>query len=52
MWYRFSQEQPKDSLHIFDIDDTLFHTNAKIDVLDPMGNSVQSLTNQEYNNHA
>jgi len=51
MWYRFSQEQPQDSLHIFDIDDTLFHTNAKIDVIDPMGNVVQSLTNQEYNNH-
>jgi hypothetical protein len=56
MWYRFSQEQtqeqPKDSLHIFDIDDTLFHTNAKIDVIDPMGNVVQSLSNQEYNNHS
>ena len=56
MWYRFSQEQtqeqPKDSLHIFDIDDTLFHTNAKIYVIYPMGNVVQSLTNQEYNNHS
>lgn len=54
MWYRFSQvdeSKQKDSLHIFDIDDTLFHTNAKIDVLDPMGNVAQSLSNQEYNNH-
>lgn len=53
MWYKYSQDQNdrlKDSLHIFDIDDTLFHTNAKIDVLDPMGNVVQSLSNQEYNN--
>ena len=54
MWYRYSQinqSEQKDSLHIFDIDDTLFHTNAQIQVLDPMGNVVQSLSNQEYNNH-
>jgi hypothetical protein len=63
MWYRYSLDnlnnpstpesvdKPTDSLHIFDIDDTLFHTNAQIDVVDPMGNVVESLTNQEFNNH-
>jgi hypothetical protein len=39
------------SLHVFDIDDTLFHTHAKIHVLDPMGRSVQTLSNAEFNDH-
>ena len=35
-------------LTIFDIDDTLFHTRAKIDVVKD-GEVVRSLTNQEFN---
>ena len=38
------------SLTVFDIDDTLFHTHAKVHVMH--GNKhVASLTNQEYNTH-
>jgi hypothetical protein len=41
----------KKSLHIFDIDDTLLHTTAKIHVKNPQGKTVKSLTNQEFNDH-
>lgn len=37
-------------LTIFDIDDTLFHTTAKINVMKD-GKAVRSLTNQEFNNY-
>lgn len=37
-------------LIIFDIDDTLFHTTAKIIVIKSDGTKI-SLTNQEYNNY-
>ena len=37
-------------LTIFDIDDTLFHTTAKINVMKD-GKVVRSLTNQEFNNY-
>ena len=37
-------------LHIFDIDDTLFHTTAKVAVL-KNGKIVRELTNQEFNNY-
>jgi pyrimidine deaminase RibD-like protein len=38
-------------LIIFDIDDTLLHTTAKIKVVDANGNIVRELTNQEFNNY-
>ena len=38
------------SLSIFDIDDTLFHTTARIRVLKD-GLVVRELTNQEFNNY-
>lgn len=38
-------------LHMFDIDDTLFHTSDKIHVKDKFGNTVQTLSNQEFNTH-
>lgn len=38
-------------LIIFDIDDTLLHTTAKIKVVDANGNVVRELTNQEFNNY-
>ena len=41
----------KSSLHVFDIDDTLFHTHAKIHVKDPTGRVVQKLSNSEFNDH-
>jgi len=48
------KDPSSDTLHAFDIDDTLFHhdNNAlKIHVNDEHGNRVKSLTNQEFNNH-
>ena len=41
----------KSSLHVFDIDDTLFHTHAKIHVKNPQGRVVQRLSNSEFNDH-
>lgn len=38
-------------LIIFDIDDTLLHTTAKIKVIDANGQFVRELTNQEFNNY-
>jgi hypothetical protein len=42
--------QPRRSLVIFDIDDTLLHTTAKIKVVQD-GRVVRQLTNQEFNNY-
>jgi FMN phosphatase YigB (HAD superfamily) len=42
--------QAKQSLVIFDIDDTLLHTTAKIKVVS-QGRVVRTLTNQEFNNY-
>jgi hypothetical protein len=41
----------KKALHVFDIDDTLMHTTAKIHVKSPQGKVVDTLTNQEFNDH-
>lgn len=41
---------PPGHLHIFDVDDTMFHTTAKIGVMRG-GNRVKDLTNQEFNNY-
>jgi hypothetical protein len=38
-------------LHVFDIDETLFKTNAKIHVKDKNGKTVKTLDNQEFNDH-
>lgn len=38
-------------LIIFDIDDTLLHTTAKIKVVNDSGQVVRELTNQEFNNY-
>ena len=38
-------------LIIFDIDDTLMHTTAKIKVVNDSGQVVRDLTNQEFNNY-
>lgn len=44
-------QQHKGSLHVFDIDDTLFHTTARIHVKDHAGRTVKTLSNSEYNDH-
>ena len=41
----------ENNLHVFDIDDTLFHTNAKVKVVDHHGKVVQKLSNSEFNDH-
>lgn len=47
----YLEEQYKDGgLTIFDIDDTLFHTTAKISVVKG-GKKVKELTNQEFNTY-
>jgi hypothetical protein len=45
------QRTIKSSLHVFDIDDTLFHTDARIHVKDRSGKTVQTLSNAEFNDH-
>ena len=46
----FVKKKPAKTLTIFDIDDTLFHTTAKIKVVKD-GKVIQTLTNQEFNNY-
>jgi hypothetical protein len=48
--YIVEQEYKDGGLTIFDIDDTLFHTTAKIAVLKD-GKKVKDLTNQEFNTY-
>lgn len=48
--YIAEQEYKDGGLTIFDIDDTLFHTTAKIAVL-KNGKKVKELTNQEFNTY-
>jgi hypothetical protein len=48
------KDPDSDTLHAFDIDETLFahdHNKLRIHVLDHTGNRVQSLSNQDFNNH-
>ena len=44
-------DQRRGSLHVFDIDDTLFHTTAKIHVKNAAGKTVKTLSNSEFNDH-
>jgi hypothetical protein len=46
----FVKKRPVKTLTIFDIDDTLFHTTAKIKVVKD-GEVIRTLTNQEFNNY-
>ena len=39
------------ALHVFDVDDTLVHSDAKIHVKDKAGNTVKKLSPSEYNTH-
>jgi len=52
----FLSEQKRKILHVFDMDETLFHypdpkTEAKIHVKNSAGERVKSLTNVQFNNH-
>jgi glutaredoxin-related protein len=47
---RFKEFLNENSLHVFDIDDTLFHTTAKIKVMHGT-KEVASLSNSQYNDH-
>lgn len=44
------EEEKSGGLTIFDIDDTLFHTTAKV-LVKKNGKVIQSLNNQEFNNY-
>lgn len=46
-----TESDRRGSLHVFDIDDTLFHTTAKIHVKDKNNNTVKTLSNSEFNDH-
>lgn len=46
-----SEESNKHTLHVFDIDDTLLHTTAKIHVRNKEGHIVDTLSNQQFNDH-
>jgi hypothetical protein len=45
------EDTTKHTLHVFDIDDTLLHTSAKIHVRNKEGKVVDTLTNQQFNDH-
>ena len=47
---RFKEFITENSLHVFDIDDTLFHTTARVHVKKG-GKTVATLSNSEYNTH-
>ena len=48
-----TEEERKGALHMFDVDDTLFHTTAKIGIKNSKtGETVHKLSNKEFNTHA
>jgi hypothetical protein len=47
----FLEEEKKGTLHVVDIDDTLFHTTARIKVRNAKGKIVKYLTSSELNNY-
>jgi hypothetical protein len=44
-------EEKTGTLHVFDVDDTLIHSNAKVHVKDKDGKTVEKLSTSEFNNH-
>ena len=48
---KFLEEVNSSTLHVFDVDDTLVHSNAKIHVKNKKSETVNKLTTSEYNNH-
>ena len=47
----FEKDSLDNTLFIFDIDDTLFKTNARVFVKDPSGKVIDRLSNQDFNTH-
>jgi hypothetical protein len=47
----YLKEVSSSTLHVFDVDDTLVHSNAKVHVKNIEGKTVQKLSTSEYNNH-
>jgi len=47
----YLEERSSSTLHVFDVDDTLVHSNAKVHVKNAEGRTVQKLSTSEYNNH-
>jgi FMN phosphatase YigB (HAD superfamily) len=48
---QYLQENTKSTLHVFDVDDTLVHSNAKVHVKDAKGKTVEKLNTSDYNHH-
>ena len=48
---QFIEEEKKGTLHVVDIDDTLFHTTAKVRVRNSKGKIVRYLSNSEFNTY-
>jgi len=49
--FRQYLEEKTSTLHVFDIDDTLVHSTAKVHVKDQHGNIVKKLSASDYNTH-
>ena len=48
---QFLEEQRRGALHVFDIDDTMFHTTARVKVRNKDGKIIRYLTNQQFNRY-
>lgn len=48
---QYLNEQRHGSLHVVDVDDTLFHTTARVRVRNAAGKIIRYLTNQEFNDY-
>ena len=48
---QYIEESKKGTLHVVDIDDTLFHTTARVGVKNAKGKIIKYLSNSEFNNH-
>jgi transposase-like protein len=48
---QYIEEAKKGTLHVVDIDDTLFHTTARVRVKNAKGKIIKYLSNAEFNNH-
>lgn len=48
---QYIEEAKKGTLHVVDIDDTMFHTTARVLVRNSKGKIIRYLSNSEYNDH-
>jgi FMN phosphatase YigB (HAD superfamily) len=47
----YIEEKTNSTLHVFDVDDTLVHSNAKVHVKNVKGNTIKKITTSEYNHY-